>query len=30
MIDWLLEMLGLNPPEPPVESEAGYVVIVDG
>ena len=30
MIEWLLEILGVNPSEPPIEDEAGYVLIVDG
>jgi len=30
MIDWLLDVLGLGPSEPPVEDEIGYILIVDG
>jgi hypothetical protein len=30
MVQWLLEVLGISSPEPPIEEEAGYVLIVDG
>ena len=30
MVQWLLEVLGLSSFEPPIENEAGYVLIVDG